>query len=94
MDALTVLMPLLLLLACPLLMMFMMRGMHRGGHGSRDQHRHHAGACEPERGQGRMAEDGMIARLRAMEHEIAALRRELVERDGGWDVQSMYGQRQ
>lgn len=79
MQLLIDLLPFTLLLACPLLMVFMMRG--HGGHGGQgasgatDAH-----ATGGEGGAPIAADPG--ARLQAMEQEIVSLRRELAGRDG------------
>ena len=80
MQLLIYLLPFTLLLACPLLMVFMMRGMHsgHGGHGAPDAHgadASHAGSGHAAVDDNRAASDAP-ARLQAMEQEIAALRRE------------------
>jgi hypothetical protein len=62
-------------LACPLMMIFMMRGMH-GGHSEHERQRGASNAdTEP------AVTDGASARLQAMEEEVRALRREVAERD-------------
>jgi hypothetical protein len=65
-------------LACPLMMIFMMRGMH-GGHGEQGGHVGH-GAPDAA-GQPDAPDDATAARLQAMEEQVTALRRELAERD-------------
>ena len=43
------LLPLLVILACPLMMIFMMRGMdHGGGHGDDHEHAHHGSSGSDE----------------------------------------------
>ena len=59
---------LLIVLACPLMMIFMMRGMHGGGH-----HTMHGGAQERPTIVDTDAQDARIAEL---EREIARLRAE------------------
>lgn len=67
----TNLLPFILLLACPVMMILMMRGMHGGGHGTsesgHDTHLSHDEAANPD-GQ---ESDGRIAQL---EREVALLR--------------------
>jgi len=57
---------LLLLLACPLMMVFMMRGMH-GGHGgnAKDDHAHGAGGSH-----GHMATTASLDELRGRREEL------------------------
>lgn len=66
-------------LACPLMMIFMMRGMHGGGHGQQSGHGDHA--APDAAGQRTAPDDTTAARLQAMEEQVTALRRELAERD-------------
>jgi hypothetical protein len=61
------LIPFLFLLACPLMMIFMMRGMHGSGNGNEQAHSH---GHEPKSGYD-AARDERIAEL---EREVAALR--------------------
>ena len=61
--------PLLVALACPLMMIFMMRGMKHGDH---DQHVGHGG--EQRTGAGVGQADARDERLAALEHEVAELR--------------------
>ena len=72
MEALLGLLPLALLLACPLGMFFMMRGMHGGG----GAHEGHKAGCH-----GGAAEDPE-ARLHALEREVEALRSEVSSSTG------------
>jgi Protein of unknown function (DUF2933) len=58
------LLPLLIVLACPLMMIFMMRGMH-GGHDTGDQRGTDRSANDRQRAEARIAD---------LEHEVAALR--------------------
>lgn len=83
MQLLIYLLPFTLLLACPLLMVFMMRGMH-GGHGDHGgQGASGASDAHPTGGEaGAPIAPDPGARLQAMEQEIASLRRELAGRDG------------
>ncbi len=72
-------------LVCPLMMIFMMRGMH-GGHGEQGGHVGHgapdgAGQSDVSGGDPRAPDDATDARLQAMEEQVTALRRELAERD-------------
>ena len=67
MEALAALLPFAVFLVCPLMMIFMMRGMMHGGHGGHETH----GASDP-------TPDAATARkLAAMELEIARLRGDL-----------------
>jgi hypothetical protein len=61
--------PLIFLLACPLMMIFMMKGMH-GGHGGHDQHgdpQHH---------------DDRDRRIAELEHQVAELQEQRTAPDG------------
>ena len=60
---------LLLLLACPLMMVFMMRGMH-GSHGSNaeDGHAHGSGGCHDDASQ--TASDASLDELRRQRDEL------------------------
>lgn len=69
------LIPLLLVLACPLMMIFMMRGMH-GGHGDNEQQTH---MHERHNGTGHEAARG--ERIAELEREVAALRGRAGDRD-------------
>ena len=68
------LIPLLIVLACPLMMIFMMRGMH-GSHGNDDQPTPHD---QQPRSRPDVARDERIAEL---EREVAALRDQDRHRD-------------
>ena len=75
MDALISALPILIILACPLMMIFMMRGMH-GGHGDGDQQGHTHD--QHERIRPDVAREERIAEL---EREVAALRDQSRDRD-------------
>jgi hypothetical protein len=69
--------PFLLILACPLMMVFMMRGMHGGGHNHADRGRHE--------------EETSAAELRRLRDEIDQRLQALDERVG--DVEASTGAR-
>ena len=73
MESLIGLLPFALIaVVCPLMMIFMMRGMH-GGHSEHERQRDASNAgTEPA-----VTDDAGSARLQAMEEEVTALRREL-----------------
>lgn len=73
------LIPLLILLVCPLMMFFMMRGMHGGGHSDTDRADDGPHEREP-RSSADVARDERIAEL---EREVAALRDQAHGRDEG-----------
>ncbi len=95
MQLLIYLLPFTLLLACPLLMVLMMRGMHggHGGHGGQSASgASDAHATGGEAGAPIAPDPG--ARLQAMEQEIAALRRELAgggRREASWPSDGVGG---
>lgn len=65
------LLPYVLLLACPVMMIFMMRGMHGGGHGpSTARHDAHPSRDEAGTADGQESE----ARIAQLEREVAQLR--------------------
>ena len=75
--------PLLLLLACPLMMIFMMQGMHGGG----GRAEHPANPHEEHRGPYGNGDDERDRRIAELEREIVALRKDHPG-DAGADVQA------
>ena len=73
MENLIGLLPFLLLLACPLLMVFMMRGMSHGSHNGDGRHSTHG--CGHDAAEKDPAAKATDDRLRALEDELASLRR-------------------
>lgn len=69
MDALISALPLLIILACPLMMIFMMRGMHGGNDDQPDQRNHSP------------FDSASDARIAELEREVAALRDKSRNRD-------------
>ena len=76
MDALISALPLLIILACPLMMIFMMRGMHggRGGDENAPTQKHDAGKRSP-------FDQSADQRIAELEREVAALREQEHDRN-------------
>lgn len=69
------LLPFIFILACPVMMIFMMRGMHGGGHGtSKAGHDMHVDHQMGHGDVGRAERQAPDERIAALEHELVQLR--------------------
>ena len=68
------LLPFIFLLACPVMMIFMMRGMHGGGETKKTSHGAHEGAQMDQRDAAARDLQAPDERIAQLEHEAAQLR--------------------